>query len=77
MDGKARLAAPALEAADWTGARAQGDCCAYGVNYGDGICRARVLYDVSGRPQLVVMGSQVGVPAMVQAAWAIFDSGNR
>jgi hypothetical protein len=47
------------------------------VNYGDGICRARVLYDVSGRPQLVVMGSQVGVPAMVQAAWAIFDSGNR
>jgi hypothetical protein len=75
INGKIRMAAPALEAADRR-VRALNEALAPGaMDYGYGICRRRVLYDGPGSPQLVVVGTQVGVPALVQAAPAIIDSG--
>jgi hypothetical protein len=72
IDGKIRMAAPALEAADRR-VRALNEALAPGaMDYGYGVCRRRVLYDGPGSPQLVVV---VGVPALVQAAPAIIDSG--
>ena len=60
------------------GARALKEALApLAMDYGYGLCRRRVLYDECGFPQLVVVGTQVGVPALVRAARAIFDSERR
>jgi hypothetical protein len=42
-------------------------------DYGYDLQTFGVLYDVRGVPQLVVVGTQVGVPALVQAAREILD----
>jgi hypothetical protein len=82
IDGKCRQAgrqagrqvSPALGAASRR-ARAFNEALApLAKAYGCDVCRRRVLYNGLGCPQLVVVGSQVSVPGIVQAAPAILDS---
>jgi hypothetical protein len=75
IDGKIRQAAPALEAANRRVRALKEALAPLAIDYEYGICRRRVLYDGPGSPQLVVVGTQVGVPALVKAAPAIIDSG--
>jgi hypothetical protein len=75
IDGKLRQAAPALGAANGRARALKENLAPRAMDYEYGICRRRVLYDGPGSPQLVVVGTQVGVPALVQAAPATIDSG--
>lgn len=76
IDGKIRQASPVLQAADGR-ARALNEALApLAIDYGYGKFRRRVLCDDLGCPQLVVVGTQVGGSALVDAARATIDSGS-
>jgi hypothetical protein len=72
-DGKIRQTAPALEAGNRRVRAPKEAVVPLAIDYRYDMQTAGVLYDVRGGPQLVVVGTQVGVPALVRAAREILD----
>jgi hypothetical protein len=73
IDGKIRQAAPALAAVEKRVRAPREAAMPVAGDYGYDLQALGVLCDVRGVPQLVVVGTQVGVPALVQAAREILD----
>jgi hypothetical protein len=73
IDGTSRQAAPALGAVDGRVRAPEEALMPAAMDYGYDVQALGVLCDVCGVPQLVVVGTQVSVPALVRAAREILD----